>query len=307
MLAESASWSDANDKGFDASKNKIVGNLQMWIPASFADLAIVATNNLNDTPITIQTIGDTEYTFTFSNVTGRELVLFDKEEGISTIINTTNSYVVSLPQNTTVEGRFFISPSFDVYIRENLHAGDYGTLCLPRTVSAAAKAVAGADFYTLAGADDTYMYFDAVDADAELEAGRPYMFKVQEGYTTLTCELSGALVSAPDNTNSNGLYGSFVIKPQGSIAGKYIVLASSIKLCDATYGGIKSNRCYIDLDEAKAAYTPSSSPKRIRMTYSETTAVENVAAENVTKALINGQVVIIREGVMYNMNGQVIK
>ena len=79
MMAEGPSWSSAKDKG-DAPKSVIKGNLQMWIPAPWGEeLGTFATDNFKNTPITVQTIGDTEYTFSFSSVSGKKYCFLDVE------------------------------------------------------------------------------------------------------------------------------------------------------------------------------------------------------------------------------------
>ena len=115
MMAESPSWSSGKDNGPDGPKYPIPGNLQIWVPTSFGDMGTLGTDNLEGTPITIQTIGDEEYTFSFSGVEGRELKFLDKELNKLTVINNTNKYVVTLAKNTTIANRFFIyKPEFKV-------------------------------------------------------------------------------------------------------------------------------------------------------------------------------------------------
>lgn len=108
MMAESPDWSSGKDKG-DGPKKAIEGNLQIWVPASFGeDLGTVATDDLQGTPITVQTISDTEYTFSFSNVSGRALKFYDAELDSLTDITNTNVYVCQLEKNTTIANRFSI-------------------------------------------------------------------------------------------------------------------------------------------------------------------------------------------------------
>lgn len=108
MMVESPDLSSGRDNSYDGPKNPIAGNLQMWVPASFGDMGTFGTNDLEGTPITVQTIGDEEYTFSFSGVDGRELKFYDKELNKLTVINSTNTYVVTLDKNTTIANRFFI-------------------------------------------------------------------------------------------------------------------------------------------------------------------------------------------------------
>lgn len=126
MMAEGPSWSSAKDKG-DAPKSVIKGNLQMWIPAPWGEeLGTFATDNFKNTPITVQTIGDTEYTFSFSSVSGKKYCFLDVETDSIFDITGAAKYVVSLPKNDTIENRFFIVEPFtpDGGELEVCHFGD---------------------------------------------------------------------------------------------------------------------------------------------------------------------------------------
>lgn len=113
MMAEGPSWSSAKDNGYDGPKNIIAGNLQMWIPAPWGEqLGTFGTNNLANTPIMVQTIGDSEYTFTFDKVSGNQYRFFDAEADSVFDITNTAKYVVSLPQADIIENRFFIVAPF---------------------------------------------------------------------------------------------------------------------------------------------------------------------------------------------------
>jgi len=124
-MLESASFSSAHDNGWDGTKNIIAGNLQMWVP-SYQDLATIATNELDNTPITVQTIADTEYTFSFSNVKGTQLMLLDAQNDSLTVINGTNTYKCAIAANKTIAGRFFVVKAYtpDPGNLEVCHVGD---------------------------------------------------------------------------------------------------------------------------------------------------------------------------------------
>jgi len=124
-MLESNSFTPAHDNSWDATKNIIAGNLQMWVP-SYSNLATIATNELDNTPITVQTISDTEYTFTFSNISGTPLMLLDTQNDSLTLIDTKNSYKCTAPTNKTVAGRFFVVKAFtpDPGDLEVCHVGD---------------------------------------------------------------------------------------------------------------------------------------------------------------------------------------
>ena len=108
MMAEAPELSSGKDNGYDGPKNPIAGNLQMWVPTSFGDMGTFGTDNLEGTPITVQTIGDTEYTFSFSGVSGRELKFIDYEADSIFVITNTAEYKVTLTMNSTIADRFAI-------------------------------------------------------------------------------------------------------------------------------------------------------------------------------------------------------
>lgn len=127
MMAESLSWSKGKDTG-DGEKKDISGNLQMWVPVSFDPykLGTLATDSLENTPITVKTIGDTEYTFSFSGVDGRPFRFLDNVNDSVFDITNTAQYVVSLKKNTIIANRFFIVGPFtpDGGELEVCHFGD---------------------------------------------------------------------------------------------------------------------------------------------------------------------------------------
>ena len=73
---------------------------------------------------------------------------------------------------------------------------------------------------------------------------------------------------------------------------------------------LAANRAYIHMPEVPAASAAPGRRLLIIGANNAPTAIENVAVENVEgakKMMIDGQLIIVRDGVMYNAQGAVVK
>ena len=184
----------------------------------------------------------------------------------------------------------------------NVTIGKYGTICLPYGSSN----YSGATFFEIAYQETGKVYIDEV---ATLEAGVPYIFQAKSSKLTVTYE------GTPDVAKSkNGLYGTFT--EIADVAAhtsneEYILTNNSIRLCEANCN-VPANRAYIVLDEISTEQTPAPvNRRRVGMSVqgeNETTGVEDLFTTDApAKVIVNGQLIIIRDGVKYNVQGQVIK
>lgn len=186
--------------------------------------------------------------------------------------------------------------------------GNYGTICLPYGSSS----YAGADFYEIAYAeikagDATGLYLDQIEEGAALVAGKPYIFKATADILIVTYE--GAIVDAPVAGDA-GLTGTLVDIPANDVlVGNYIIAQN--KFWDASAENyLNANRAYINKTILLQTEPKSLVPGRRRVSMGETsengaTGVENtMIAPNSLKVIENGQLIIIREGVKYNAQGQ---
>ena len=180
----------------------------------------------------------------------------------------------------------------------------FGTICLP----CASASTSGAYFYHVAGQGvengNVAVYLESVEA---LEAGVPYIFEATE--STITVTYQGEAVGAPQNDEANGLVGTFeeIEVPNGM----YILYNDAF--CTNETGEvnkIRAYRAYLNLAEVKGG-KPTQMPGRryIGMDVegeNEATGFENITApaDKAVKAIINGQLIIIRDGEMYNAQGQ---
>jgi uncharacterized repeat protein (TIGR02543 family) len=189
--------------------------------------------------------------------------------------------------------------------------GDYGTICLPY----ASSNYNGAEFYEIAymeleadGTTPRGIWLDQVASGATLEAGKPYIIKATSDLLTVYYE--GDKVLNPVEGKA-GLTGTFSdITDENVLKGNYMIANNKIWLC-GTGCWLNANRAYIDYDIIHTNTTPISNiPGRRRVclgSSSENTATgtEGILApsEEVIKVIENGQVIIIRNGEKYNVQG----
>jgi hypothetical protein len=194
--------------------------------------------------------------------------------------------------------------------------GEYGTICLPY----ASSNYSGAEFYEVswlrAEGANAGLYLDEVVAGTILEAGKPYIFRATGDLLTVYYE--GDKVDAPIE-GANGLTGTFALiedkemgNPSNVLEGNYLIAQNKIWLCEANCS-LYPNRAYIkDSDLPKKEQSLIPGRRRVCMGSSgenTETGTENALTPNVEviKRIENGQVIIIRDGVKYNLQGQKIQ
>jgi hypothetical protein len=137
-----------------------------------------------------------------------------------------------------------------------------------------------------------------------LVAGTPYIFLASA--TEVAVYGDGTTAATPGN--SNGLYGTFTDDTPVA-ADNYILLNNELRPSDGS-AKVKANRAYLVMSKVPVG-APQQMPGRRYIGMSvqgenETTGFENITAPEgqVIKAIVNGQLVIIRGGEMYNAQGQ---
>lgn len=191
--------------------------------------------------------------------------------------------------------------------------GNYGTICLPYGSSD----YTGAEFYEIAylelaedGITPANIYLDQVTT---LEAGKPYIFKATS--SELVVYYEGHEVMSPVEGKA-GLTGTFEDIPTTNdiLEGNYMIAQNKFWLCAAGCS-LKANRAYIEHDALHEHTTPVAQiPGRRRVsmgaagenaaTGTEEMMMPVINSGKAIKVLENGQVIIIRDGVKYNMQGQ---
>ena len=208
---------------------------------------------------------------------------------------------------------FSVSLEAPKYTR-SVTSGNYGTICLPYGSSD----YTGAEFYEIAylqlasdGITPANIYLDQVTT---LEAGTPYIFKATSNELVVYYEGSEEINPVDGKA---GLTGTFEDIPSTNdiLEGNYMISQNKFWLCAAGCW-LDANRAYIEHDALHASTTPVA-PMPGRRRVSMGAAGENAATgsedimmpisnSKTMKIIENGQVIIIRDGEKYNMQGMKI-
>ena len=175
----------------------------------------------------------------------------------------------------------------------------YGTICLPY----ASASTSGAYFYEVAGKEGGNVYLASVDA---LKAGVPYIF--EKTADQITVVYTGEAVDAPQNDKANGLVGTFVETTVPD--GMYILYNNAFCTNKPDeVNKIRANRAYLNL-AAIEGDAPQQMPGRryigmdVQGENVETGVEDLFKTDAPVKVIENGQLIIIRDGVKYNVQGQ---
>ncbi len=190
--------------------------------------------------------------------------------------------------------------------------GNFGTICLPY----GSNNYSGAEFYEIAylqlkddGVTPMGIWLDEV---IELEAGKPYIFKATSNLLTVNYKGEEALSPVDGKAGLTGTFDN--ITDETVLQGNYMIAENKFWLC-GTGCWLNANRAYIEHDALHATTTPVSPiPGRRRVMMgaageNTTTGVDNLTEDGVvstnqaTKMVVNGQLIIIRDGVKYNAQG----
>ena len=195
---------------------------------------------------------------------------------------------------------------------------EYGTICIPYGSSN----YSGAEFYEISwmemdGTTPKGIWLDQVNG--ALTAGKPYIFKATADEIAIVGD--GTTAAAPV-VGVAGLTGTFTLiqdsetsgDSSNKLEGNYMISGNQFLLCPAGCW-LNANRAYIDASIIANHTTKKEViPGRRRVCLGETSENEATGFENIVapegqavKAIVNGQLIIIRDGVKYNVQGQVIR
>ena len=180
----------------------------------------------------------------------------------------------------------------------------YGTICLPY----ASASTSGAYFYEVVGKGTENgkpaVYLASVNS---LKAGVPYIF--EKTANTIKVVYSSEKVDAPQNDDANGLIGTFTNDTEvAANDDNHILLNNELRKVAETCW-VNANRAYLVMSEVPTEYTKMPGRRYIGMSVqgeNEATGFDNIQLPNANsqKLIINGQLIIIRDGEMYNAQGQ---
>ena len=176
-------------------------------------------------------------------------------------------------------------------------AGKLGTLCLPF----GSTNYTGMELFECVGQETGKVYIASVTT---LEAGVPYIFLATG--TELAVYSDGTTAATPGD--HNGLHGTFTDETPVA-AGNYILLNNELRPSDGS-AKVNANRAYIVMSEVPTG-APTQMPGRRYIGMSVQGENAETGFENITvpagktvKAIVNGQLIIIRNGEKFNAQGQ---
>ena len=176
----------------------------------------------------------------------------------------------------------------------NVTAGNFGTICLPF-----GGEVKGATLWELAKAETDQVLLVSAN---KLEAGVPYIFEATATQIAVYCDAT----VADEAGVSNGLHGTFDDNTVVA-SGDYIVYDNALCPSDGT-AMVNANRAYVVWSEISTTHTPMPGRRYIGMSVqgeNAATAIDNITTgAEVAKAIENGQLIIIRNGEKFNVQGQ---
>ena len=175
----------------------------------------------------------------------------------------------------------------------------WGTICLPY----ASASTSGATFYEVSSlVYGEGLWLDQLAAGTQLVAGKPYIFKATA--TEITVTYTGEEADAPI-AGANGLTGTFTGIAAGSLTGNYIIADNKVWVAGAT-ATLPAYRAYISSTVPTTTQAEIPGRRRVLMGENAATGLDNIVAPEgqTIKAIVNGQLVIIRGGEMYNVQGQ---
>ena len=184
--------------------------------------------------------------------------------------------------------------------------GNYGTICLPY----ASSSYTGMELYEVSwlqknGETPVNLYLDQLEEGNQLVAGKPYIFRATS--TELTVTYTGEVALAPI-PGENGLTGSFdAIPAGGALEGNYVIAQNKFWTATAE-ASAPANRAYINATLVPTT-EPAKVPGRRRVSLGAAgenaeTGVDNIITSNAPiKVIENGQLIIIRNGEKYNVQG----
>ncbi len=188
-----------------------------------------------------------------------------------------------------------------IYTREDLTVDNHGTICLPYGSSN----YSGAEFYEVSSLEvGKGLWLDQLAAGASLEAGKPYIFKATAAKIAVAYE--GAKQESPV-AGVNGLTGTFTdIEANDVLVGNYIIAENQIWVAGEG-ATLPANRAYINATLVPKKVQPEiPGRRRVCMGENAATGFDNIVAPEgqAVKVIENGQLIIIRDGVKYNVQGQ---
>ena len=334
VLVDDASALEAGDLLVFASNNHNVVAGTIADDKDFMTSVDAAAFNANKTIMTtlpanamILTLGGSEGAWTFEyqelylNASGTKNLYGDNPTAWTITIDETGA-AISTGENTIKYNA--TSPRFKVYgstfngnlpqiykytadfYTRDLTNNQYGTICLEN----GGVVVAGAKIFEIAY-KNTQTNRVLVDEVVRLKAGVPYVFLPNAAQIKIA--LDGT--TAGTASKVNGLQGTFIEITDGAagtagniLEGKHVLYNNAIRKCGGNCQ-LPAYRAYFLVDEITTT-EPAQVPgrRRVALDYqgeNQATGLDNIGApeNDAVKVLMNGQMIIIRNGEKFNAQG----
>jgi len=175
----------------------------------------------------------------------------------------------------------------------------WGTICFPYQILYAD----GAALYEPADKTETQLTVDSVEVK-DVVAGKAYIFYAEEANPVFYYDATST--AATSKTDNNGLIGNMTTSTITLDAQKWVI-TNNVVTPAAVGSTVGEYRAYIDLMQVNPSSAPARAGRRIFKIANTPTALQS-ATYNLqpatSKMMINGQLVIIRDGKMFNAQGQ---
>ena len=201
------------------------------------------------------------------------------------------------------------TPSTESVYERDVRNGYYGTICLPFS----SNNITGVTLYSIAGQteDGNGLY---LDSESELQAGVPYFFLANSTKLVVTATRESTFTPNADHwyPSGNGLVGYINDGHEEQIpqdGAHYMLKNNGLYQVNAT-GIVRSNYAYVDWSDVPttAAELAPGRQRRVIGAQHTTTGVDNTEQTiTPTKILRDGQLLIIRDGQLFTITGQMVK
>jgi hypothetical protein len=249
-----------------------------------------------------KTTKDANGSWTISITDGKASVLGQGSNARETMLYNDNNKIFSCYADET-KGKAIAIYKKQVYTR-SVTSGNFGTICLPYGSSN----YSGAEFFEVAGKETGKVTLNSVKT---LVAGTPYIFQATNSKISVVYEGEAAERALVDN----GLHGTFdkIDDVKTTSAGKgYIIVLMTDGTCALQLCGencwLDPYRAYLVIEEINKTKSPMPGCRRISMDVQGEnieTGVEDIFSTDAPiKVIENGQLIIIRDGIKYNIQGQ---
>lgn len=258
---------------------------------------------------------DQEHSWALNN---KEIsITFDEDAyvGVSSLVPETNDENSDI--ETAMDALIGIGYTSLVINRTLYKDGYFNTLCLPFSLTASELAespLAGCELFSFVSATNNNGTLDInIAPETEITAGVPYLIRWESGedltsltFNNIVVTTSTGLEVGTGDVTFVGTIGRSTL-PKGNTSYLFVGAENTLywsAVNDDT--SMKGFRAYFRINGGEQIVIPRNSPARLVIPAQLPTAIENASAKfgGSQKRMVNGQLIIIRNGVKYNIQGQ---